>query len=1228
MKSGLTRNGSFVGLIWLVAMCVLLSVRLEAQSFYGSVVGNVLDNTQASVPDAAITITNVGTNDIQTTQSDSKGTFSFVNLVPAVYKMRVEKAGFKVFLSDQLTVEVGAVLRVDAALTVGDVNQTVQVTSESPLLQTDTSSVNTEISASQVAQLPLNGRNVMNLASLAPGVIANGAAGGAAGLDQNGGTRTAGGVGWGNFQIGGAIQGQSAFYIDGVPNNLLGGNILALVPTLDAVQEFSVVTSNATADFGRFAGGVVNMTTKSGGNAFHGGVWEYFRNAALNANDYFTNLAGEPRPEWNQNQYGAMVTGPIKKDKLFFMGSWERFKALTSIPNSTIVPTSAASRAKWGGSDEQDGIFANAIVDPTGNCTISTTANPGYWTITNLYGAGKNGGTCGDPLNKILKTYYPDPNQNPNSNGFDWFHASPLANLQNQYNGRIDWVTSPNNRFFGRYTYWTVSDTGHSEFGDQGLAGATWPLTDPSTNYKIHQAVLGDTFTLNPRTVLDVRVDFARLTNINPPKDTSVDYSQFGSTYEALSKQFTLDTLPNYALNGSHNFYNLSNCCKYNANWYDTYAINANVVKIVGQHSLKFGTELRLMDVTGTNYVGAAAGTYTYGTSFTGDEFAALLMGYPNGVQFQQYEPSAAYTYYQAYYASDTWQAGRNLTLNLGLRWELPGGIAERNNRTTVILPNALDPYTGITGTESLVASPLYHGRSVVVPQHNLFAPRVGFAYRVEANTVIHAGYGISYLPNDISGPNGLGTMPYNSIVNLSNTAVNVPSGAAPEQLQGILQGLVGGINQPIGRTEPDFMTKYASRSTFLGQTIEAPDPYQPGYPRVQQWNLDVSHQFTGDMMVEVAYSGLKGSNLPGIGNASTLSYPSLDELQSQYYSLADTTATTGTLAGKPNSGLTTVQPCANANGEVMSVGQCLRKFPYYSDFQDGAAFNSRQNYKSVFFKGIKRFGSAGSLMASYTWARNMSNTDTQNSWLESKATQQGGVGGGGVQDFNNLNGDYSLLSYDVENSLVVSYVLPLPFGKGQKFGNNLSGFGSILASGWAVDGITNFQSGFPLFISTGSDNLLTSTSGPGFGAGQLRPSVVPGCNPKIGGSGLARVKAGAWFNVNCFVWPTSGTDPAGLATFGNEPRVDPTLRQDGVKNFDFSFQKSTALHESANLEFRAEFYNIFNRVQFSGPIPVAPLSETSQTIIDTPAGLGGFGSVGYQFNKPRQIELSLRVNF
>jgi hypothetical protein len=1191
----------FGKILGVLTLFVALSNVGWGQSFYGSIVGTVTDASGAIIPDATVKVTNVGTNTVQTVKTDAGGKFSAVNLVPANYNVEVTKTGFKRLERQQQTVEVGAVTRVDVKLEVGAVTETVQVSTQAPLLQTDSSTMSQEVEGSQVQQMPLNGRNVMNLIALAPGVVPTGASLGDTGLNQ--GTRTAGGAGWGNYEIGGAIQGQSAQYLDGVPNNLLGGNIVALVPTQDAIQEFSVASSNAGADFGRFSGGVVNMTTKSGTNAFHGSAWEYLRNRDFNANDFFSNETGHPRVQWNQNQYGVMANGPIKRNKAFFMFSWEAFKATTGSVSTTEVPTVAL----------QSGILTNPFIDPSGNCNIVHDPVAGTYTITNLYT-----GSCGDPMNEVLKTYYPAPNVSGNP-GFNWFFAGPLGNKQNQYNGRIDYNLNANNRLFGRYTYWTLHDApAHSEFGQQGYNGSKWATDDGHVVDLTHQAVIGDTYTLNPTTVLDVRINFVRVTNPNYPATISQDetvFDQFNPAkpYATLASEMSVHGLPGIAVgaNGNpsnYNFYNLGNFPGYSNNWYNTYGINANLVKILGSHSVKLGAELRLMDGSGTGFDNTESGQYAYSNTtgteanpWPGDDWAAFLMGYPTQITFTTLSTTAPYTYYSAYYVTDSWQAARNLTLNIGLRYELPGGIAERNNKAYVLLPNVNDPVqTAIKGTLQLVNSPLYNHRSTVTPKYNLFAPRVGFAYRAGANTVVRGGYGISYLPSDLEG----GTFSYNQSINSARTQVNINPSGAPVALQTELAGLVAsGLDQPIGRKDTDIIGAQglASTTSFKNQNLQGPVPDQP-YPYTQQWNIAVSHQFKGDLMAEVGYTGLKGTNIPGIGQRN------LNELPDALDSLG--------------AALSVPQACANASGLMLTVGQCDRPFPYYNNVQDTAQYYAKENYRSILIRGEKRMGVGGVLNANYTWSKNRGNTDTQADYLESKGSQQGGNGDGVIQDWNNLQGEYSLLSYDVTNRMIASYVLNLPFGKGQKYGNSFGGAGDALVSGWAFNGITDIQSGFPVFLTTSNGGQLGN-----FGAGTIRPMLVPGCQKVIGGSGLARAQAGGWFNTSCFANVgspnlTNGTPNPFVGTpfysgfgFGNEPRVDPEIRGDGVKNFDFSFQKSTPFyHESDTIEFRAEFFNLFNRVQFAPP--------------GNAVGSPTYGHVTYQVNKPRQIQLSLRVNF
>ena len=337
-----SRVASFV---WAIAL--LIPAAMTGQSFLGSVVGTITDTSGASVPAASITLTNIGTNEERTTASSSTGDYQFLNLIPGSYRMRVEKEGFSRMVRENIQVAVQAGVRVDGTLGVGAATQTVEITAEAAMLETENASVSTVVDSVVVEGLSLNGRNVMNLIALSNAVVPSASAMGAVTGNTNGGSSTNFGQ-IGAYTIGGGQSNMSATLLDGAPVNIVQYNSTALVPNQDAVQEFRVVSNNVDAQFGRFAGGVVNLTTKSGTNAFHGGGYEFLRNNVLNANTFFNNLApngGLKRPKWNQNQYGANVGGPVKKDKLFFFFAWENFKLAVRKPER--ADRSHRCRAGW-----------------------------------------------------------------------------------------------------------------------------------------------------------------------------------------------------------------------------------------------------------------------------------------------------------------------------------------------------------------------------------------------------------------------------------------------------------------------------------------------------------------------------------------------------------------------------------------------------------------------------------------------------------------------------------------------------------------------------------------------------------------------------------------------------------------------------------------------------------------------------------------------------------------
>jgi Carboxypeptidase regulatory-like domain len=330
----------------LLSLIALLQARpIDAQTFYGTILGTVTDASGGAMIGARVSLTNWGTAERLTAQTDVNGDYQFLNLLPGMYKLDVEQPRFKHLTRDQIQVRVDNATRVDVSLELGELTQSVQVASNAVLLQTESAALNQVVEGRQVQDMPLNGRNVLNLIALAPGVVPLGSSQGPAA--GNAGANISPG-GFGNYSIGGGLAAQNAIFIDGVQDNLSGNNT-PLVPTQDSIQEFSVATNNVDTEFGQFGGGIVNMITKSGTNSIHGTLYEYFRNKILNANDFFSNRNGVPRAPFTQNQYGATLGGPIIPNKTFFFSSWERFKLRTGIPSTFTVPTASFRAGNFAG---------------------------------------------------------------------------------------------------------------------------------------------------------------------------------------------------------------------------------------------------------------------------------------------------------------------------------------------------------------------------------------------------------------------------------------------------------------------------------------------------------------------------------------------------------------------------------------------------------------------------------------------------------------------------------------------------------------------------------------------------------------------------------------------------------------------------------------------------------------------------------------------------------------
>ncbi len=1168
----------------MAGMSSLLTTPLRAQSFYGTLVGTVTDTSGAAVPGATVTVTNIGTNETHTMKSEATGNYNFVNMVPANYKLEIQAANFKHFVRSPIQVQVGATVRIDAALQVGATTETVEVTTQAPLLQTESGQMSSQVEGKTVQEMPLNGRNTMNLIALTAGVVPQGASMGTTAANQNSGNTQ--NQGWGNYQIGGGLAGQSAQYVDGVAINVLG-NTIAYIPTQDTVQEFNVASNSVSADFGRFGGGVVNMTTKSGTNAFHGSVYEYLRNTSLNANAWFnkanqiaTSAPNKPT-KLNQNQYGISASGPVIRNKFFFMFSWESLKLRFAQASATDVPTTNFKKG-YIPFMYSSGNLIN-VSDPTGNCNVVKDTTNSRWDLS---------GCTFNTASKQFLQYFPDSNTGSSTY---YYRAVNVGNDSYQYNGRGDFNVSDKQRVFARYAYWNLKDISFNQFPEV----TAYNLGNGATFNVTHVAVLGDTYTINPTTILDLRVSWIRNPYLTSKPVTNADLSKFFPS-ASFTSQEQVKLLPTFSLNNKRNFYSAWSRGPFGGSVNNNYQVSANLVKIVGSHSVKVGTELRIMNAENTG--GPNGGSYQFnglnGTNYTGDEWADFLLGYAAAGSISQASPTTAINHYMAYYVTDTWQYNKKLTLNLGLRWEFPGTIIEAHDKLLELMPNTVDPNTGVNGTLSLVSSALYPSRAVVSLQKRLIAPRIGFAYRLSSNMAIRGGYGITYVPPDIfAGAIGPGQSSINSSsTTLANSSQSLSPAAIPNGFVYMTNPFPNGLTMPSGRTNPSFMTARLFTQAISGGTQTSL------YPYMQQWNLSISRQMKGDWMVDVGYAGSKGTHMAAQSGA-------MNALSPAYWGDGVSLATANLNTDNAQKLYITTPNGLYTSPNKVTLGQSRRPYPYYTNFSMANPYWGATTYHSLQIKAEKRFKSGGMVMGSYTWSKMIGNTDSQGgSYLEPKAeTTTNASGYGTVQNPANHAGERSILSFNVPNRIIISYVMPLPIGKGQKYLSSVNGALSRVVSGWAVNGIVNLQTGFPLGVTEQASNNLTGS----FGYGTLRPDYIAGCAKTVTGS--TRARRTQWFNTACFQAPGTAAGKVGWA-LGNESRVDGTIKSEGVDNWDFSILKSTDLFERTRLEFRAEFFNLFNRTQFSPPY--------------TFRGNVYFGQVRSQANQPRLAQFSLRVSF
>jgi len=1085
----------YVGSVCLLLMSVLFVPRpAYPQAASGTITGTVTDPSGAVVPGANIVLTHVQQGIAYRTKTSSSGLYELRFLPPGEYTAEAEAPGFKKLVKTGLALVIGQVMGVAFQLQVGAATQTVEVRGDvTQMLKPESSEIGQVINYRQVVDLPLNGRNFADLIPLNAGVTT--------------GMQRAANTGY-NFN--GMRSDQNMFLVEGVDNVNVRNNLM-MSPSVDSIEEFQIQTGNFSAEFGRNAGGVVQVQLRSGANKFHGSLFEFLRNEKLDANGFFPNQvpprAGEthaPKMPLKQNQYGFTLGGPIAKNKLFFFGDFQGTKQRITKSAIYSVPTML----------ERNGDFSQTLA-------------PGVPILQYFYGVPypecnpANFVTCQripayalDPVAVQVTRYYPAPNI-PGTfvEGLGTFnnYTTSASNQQNvnAFNIKVDYRVREADSFSIRHSLMNANNVTPAAYGGGLLGpcvdcGIALDLTAGTAHSRIQNTGLTYIHTFSPTVVNEFRGGLSRSFTFFATADGGKNLAEEMGMPNVNVNKLTSGlpffyTLPTPSWIGTSPFTPFEQ-------GYTVYQFTDNLSIVKGKHRIKTGLDLRrrLNNEFGNFF---ARGMYIFVPFFTGNAFGDFLTGRALIIQ-SDLTPGLYGLRAMEYgaYVQDDIKVTPRFTLNLGVRYELFPSWVEAYDRIS-----NLDPVAGIVRLAGKDGNP----RSFVNTNKRNFAPRFGFAWTPQANgrTVIRGGYGISYIDvgNDFifAGLNPPYTGSF-SVTNLSFTtfdAIYRISDGLPIELRPTLQNF--DVNNPSG-------------SWNQLQNIQA-SPY------AQYFSLGIQRALPWDIVLDVSYVGSRGVHLPGAieGNPAPPGPTSNTDARRLYHSTV------------PN---------------VSSITLNTNQFSsIYHSFQ--AKLQKRWSY------GLQFLGT-------YTWGKSIDNKSgsNHNGGGESNPSAM-------PQDSMTISAERARSSYDIAHRFVFSYNYDLPLGRGRHFGSSWNPVVNALLGGWQVNGILGLSTGLP-FTVFATSNANCGCSSNDMRADRLADGNLPKDQRSIRG----------WFDKTAFTDPpSSGPNPGDpVGRYGNSARN--IIRGPGLANVDFSVFKKFKIHERAELQVRAEFFNLFNRVNFLYP--------------------------------------------
>ena len=1119
-----TCPASFLFLLLVLAFTPVRSIL--AQQLTAQLNGRILDAQGAAVPGATVTVSDPARGFSVSVTSNPNGDYVVPLLQPSDhYQVRVVRTGFQETVRNDLSLQVAQTARLDLTLQVGEVSQSVTVSGTPPLLDTQTSSIGQVITGQTIEDLPLNGRSTFRLIALTPGVTFNRSAYGQFGDVAVNSTFDT------NFSINGGRAQSNEILIDGVPSSAGFFDQITTIPTVDDTQEFKVESNNLSAQYGRYSGGAVNVSTKSGTNALHGSVFEFLRNSAFDANDWFTKHAGNPIPPFKMNQFGGTLGGPIVLPKLynghdrtFFFVDYQGTRRIKGNPYTALVPTDA----------QKAGVFGSVnIYNPFTTTTVAgvkTRQQFSYQGVLNTIDPALI-----DPVAAQIQKYFPEPNLT-GVTGKNFISSMPVRLSQDLYSIRIDQNVTQKYHLFGRYAYSNTPLTQPNAFGNvadsEGAVG--------TTTLRNRSFAFDNIYSLSPSLLLSVDYGFARWYQIRQTLSYGFDIGSLGFP-ASLANAVSIKMFPTVIIGGG---YVGTNNQSFLSNGNDSHALLASLTKVAGKHTIVAGVDGRMHRINFFNVL-ASTGTYNFAIAQTqgpnaavatgGNGYASFLLGAGSSGTIPLGSGVEMQNFYGAVYVEDNWRVTERLTLNLGVRYDGESPYTDRRNELNYFDPNVASPaansaFPNLTGGLQF-AGVNGHPRSVYTRQHANVAPRVGFAFSPNLTTVVRSGFGISYAPLEISD-NAVGFSP--SLGYASATAWNTSNdgGYTPANL--LRNPFPQGLIQPAGNS--------LGAATQLGQALTVWNNH-PQTPASYQWNLDVQQQMPADILLDVGYVGSRGLYLTGDFNRNTL--------DPKYLSLG--TALTKQV---PNPFQPYVAIGALSNPTVAQQ-QLLLPYPQFLGITEENDPYGSSTYHSLQVKVVKRHAHGLTMLASYTWSKLISNADAADAPIGTSDNTA-------PQNFYDLRAERSVSELDFPQSFIMNATYDLPFGRGKIFGGADGAFTDKFIGGWKLNGIWSEQSGLPLTLTAAITGIANG-----------RPNLT-GVDPVIHGKRSNAQRVAEWFNTAAFVIP-----PA--YSFGNVPRTFTKVRGPGIQNLDTSLIKDTRF-ERVDAEFRAEFFNVTNTPHFAMP--------------------------------------------